>query len=133
MSYRKRVTFLIALDSIIVLSAIYFSYLIINPTFKIFTSGTLFVMSLTLLMSHHVFASAYRLYHKAWEYASVGELIAIAKAVTLSIAATALIQQILHGDIYFRPLAITWMLHILFIVGYHCKRAPLINSPTLFP
>lgn len=117
MSYRKRVTFLIALDSIIVLSAIYFSYLIINPTFKIFTSGTLFVMSLTLLMSHHVFASAYRLYHKAWEYASVGELIAIAKAVTLSIAATALIQQILHGDIYFRPLAITWMLHILFIGG----------------
>ncbi|MDQ0154200.1 polysaccharide biosynthesis protein [Robertmurraya andreesenii] len=117
MSYQKRVASLMILDSIIVLTAIYVSYLIINPTLRIFTYQTLFFMSFILLVSHHLFAGAYNLYKKAWEYASVGELIAIAKAVTLSIFTTAIVQQFVFHDIYFRALAITWMLHILLIGG----------------
>lgn len=105
------------LDSLIVLKAIYLSYLILNPTVQVFGSSSLMLMSITLLFSHHIFAGVYRLYNKAWEYASVGELLAIVKAVTLSVATTALVQQAVYGDIYVRAFVITWLLHVLFIGG----------------
>lgn len=73
--------------------------------------------SITLLLSHHLFASMYRLYNKAWEYASVGELVTIVKAVTLSIMATAFIQLLIINNIYVRALGLSWMLHVLLIGG----------------
>lgn len=117
LSYQKRVASLMLLDSLIVLLAIDISYFIINPTLKIFTAQTLLFMSVILLISHHVFAGIYNLYKKAWQYASVGELIAIVKAVSLTIVTTAIIQQLVFHDVYFRALAITWMLHVLLIGG----------------
>lgn len=78
---------------------------------------TLIISSITLLCSHHIFASIYKLYKKAWEYASIRELENIFKAVTFSIIVTAIVQQIINNDIYFRILAIAWMLHMLFIGG----------------
>lgn len=72
---------------------------------------------ITLLISHHVFTFIYRLYHKAWEYASIGELMAIFKAVTYSIITTGIIQYVFLQDVYFRALGITWMMHILLIGG----------------
>lgn len=72
---------------------------------------------LTLLTFHHIYAFIFRLYHKAWEYASVGELTAIVKAVTLSIFSTAIVQLIVIHDIYFRVLILTWMMHMLLIGG----------------
>lgn len=40
--------------------------------------------SVALLLGYHLFAFVYNLYKKAWEYASIGELVGIVKAVTLS-------------------------------------------------
>jgi FlaA1/EpsC-like NDP-sugar epimerase len=117
MTFQKRLTFLVALDSLIVLSAIYLSYITLHPTFQIFKYETLMLTSITLLLSHHIFASIYRLYNKAWEYASVGELVSIVKAVSLSIMMTALVQQLVIQDIYFRALMLAWMLHVLLIGG----------------
>jgi FlaA1/EpsC-like NDP-sugar epimerase len=117
MTYRKRLTSLALLDSCIVLSAIYISYLTLNPDLDIFKIPMLFVTWITLFICHHTFASIYKLYNKAWEYASVGELIAIVKAVTLSIAVTALMQEIVFHNMYVRALMITWMLHVLLIGG----------------
>src|SRR5699024_9390547 len=56
--------------------------------------------------------------NKVWSYASVGELLAIIKAVTLSILA-ALIVQFLINDftVYRRSFFVTWMLHIILIGG----------------
>jgi FlaA1/EpsC-like NDP-sugar epimerase len=105
------------LDSLIVLSAIYIGYFILHPYMSIYTIPTLLLSSITLLVSHHIFAFIYRLYHKAWEYASVGEMVAIIKAVTLSIAVTGVVQLIVNGNVYIRVLGITWMLHIIFIGG----------------
>jgi FlaA1/EpsC-like NDP-sugar epimerase len=93
------------------------SNFILNPHLEIFKIPTLLITSITLLIGHHVFASIYRLYSKAWEYASIGELIAIVKAVTLSIITAAIAQFIYAQDIYFRTLLITWMFHILLIGG----------------
>lgn len=89
----------------------------LQPTLEIFKSELILVSSISLLVSHHFFASVYRLYNKAWEYASVGELVAIAKAVSLSIMTTGAVQLVLIGDIYFRALMLAWMMHILLIGG----------------
>ncbi|EKS8354133.1 polysaccharide biosynthesis protein [Bacillus cereus] len=117
MSYRKRLSLLILLDSFIVLTAVYLSYWFIHPNVLNKIPTTVVISSITLLCSHHVFAAIYKLYNKAWEYASIGELKQIFKAITLSIIVTAIVQQIINHDIYVRILAIAWMLHLLLIGG----------------
>jgi FlaA1/EpsC-like NDP-sugar epimerase len=116
-SYRTRLTALAALDSVIVLTAIYISYWTLNPSLQIFKIPMLLVTAVTLLICHHLFASIYHLYNKAWQYASVGELIVIVKVVTYSIAVTSVIQILIFGHTYIRALMITWMLHVLLIGG----------------
>src|SRR5690606_33894677 len=110
---------LMLLDSIIVLSAIYFAKYIVNPSPDFYTSKTLLISSLILLVSHHLFAFIYRLYHKAWEYASVGEMLTIFKAVTFSIVTAGVAQYVGTGSALVRVLIITWMLHMLLIDGSH--------------
>ncbi|PFU72792.1 polysaccharide biosynthesis protein [Bacillus thuringiensis] len=117
MSYRKRLSLLILLDSFIVLTAVYLSYWFVHPNVLNKIPTTVVISSITLLCSHHVFAAIYKLYNKAWEYASIGELKQIFKAITLSILVTAIVQQIINHDIYVRILAIAWMLHLLLIGG----------------
>ncbi|WP_111703692.1 polysaccharide biosynthesis protein [Lederbergia lenta] len=117
MTYQKRVPLLMLLDSIIVMFSIYVGYFILHPYSDFYTSKLLLLSSIILLISHHVFAFIYRLYHKAWEYASVGELWMIAKAITFSILTAGIAQAIGVGHIYVRVLLITWMLHMLLIGG----------------
>lgn len=95
----------------------YLSYWFIHPNVLKKIPMTVVISSITLLCSHHVFAAIYKLYNKAWEYASIGELKQIFKAITLSILVTAIVQQIINHDIYVRILAIAWMLHLLLIGG----------------
>jgi FlaA1/EpsC-like NDP-sugar epimerase len=113
LSNQKRLYILV--DSIIILTAIYVGFFILNPTISDYTKTTLLVSSLGLLASHHLFAVIYHLYHKAWEYASIGEMLAIIKAVTFSVISIAIVQLFVNGDIYIRVLFITWMLHIILI------------------
>jgi FlaA1/EpsC-like NDP-sugar epimerase len=108
---------LILLDSLIVLTAIYVGYYTLHPYFNIYTFNMLAISSIALLASHHLFAFKYRLYQKAWEYASVGEMLGIVRAVTLSILSAAIIQFFINGNVYVRVLGITWMLHIILIGG----------------
>ncbi|WP_428909853.1 polysaccharide biosynthesis protein [Niallia sp. Krafla_26] len=117
MTYEKRVPLLVCLDSIIVLTSIFVGYLLLHPYTSFYKEPMLWVSSITLLISHHLFASIYHLYQKAWEYASVGELKAILKAVTFSIIMTAIVQSLVYLDVYFRILGITWMMHVLLIGG----------------
>jgi FlaA1/EpsC-like NDP-sugar epimerase len=117
LAYRKRLTFLMILDSLIVLTAIYVSLFTLQPGIQIWKYKSVLLSALTLLISHHFFAFIYRLYHKAWEYASIGELTAIIKAVTFSIITTAIVQFAVFQDIYVRALMITWMIHIILIGG----------------
>ncbi|WP_216830629.1 polysaccharide biosynthesis protein [Alkalihalobacterium elongatum] len=116
MSYQKRLLGLMLIDSIIVIACIYISNFILLPTGNTFTA-IIIVSSITLLLSHHIFAYYYKLYKKAWEYASINELVAIGKAITLSIIVTGLVQLGVFQEVYLRTLAITWMMHILFIGG----------------
>jgi len=117
MTYGKRLSVLVVLDSLIVLTAIYICYFILNPEIAILGNPMLMVTAVTLLICHHLFAFLYKLYQKAWQYASVGELVAIVKAITLAIAVTAIMQEIVFHNMYVRALMITWMVHLLFIGG----------------
>jgi FlaA1/EpsC-like NDP-sugar epimerase len=117
LSYTKRVSLLMLLDSFIVLTAIYIGYYILQASFSTYAMPTLVISSIALLASHHLFAFVYRLYQKAWEYASVGEMLAILRAITFSVLATGAVQLIVNGTVYTRLLLVTWMLHTLLIGG----------------
>ncbi len=117
MSYSKRLALLVGMDSFIVLFSVYVGYYFLNPYFGIFTSKMLLISSITLLITHHIFSFIYRLYHKAWSYASTGEVIAIIKVVSLSVISAAIVQSIFMGNIYVRVLFLTWLLHICLIGG----------------
>lgn len=116
LSYRQRLSVLILVDSLSILAAIFISRYLLSANLNVLTLPVI-ASAITLLISHHVFSFRYKLYKKAWEYASIGELLTIFKAVTLSVIITAAVQQIILQDIHFRLLAITWMMHMLLFGG----------------
>lgn len=116
MTSQQRLFFIILVDSCIVLLAIFAGRFLVDATIYVVTIP-LIVSSLTILISHHVFSIQFKLYKKAWEYASIGELLLIFKTVTASILVTSIVQQVILHNIYFRLLAVTWLLHMLFIGG----------------
>ncbi|MFD0868724.1 UDP-glucose 4-epimerase [Chlamydia abortus] len=116
MSYSKRLILLMGIDSVIVIFAIYVSNYVASSSFSPF-SYTLAVSAATLFTCHHLFAYRYKLYKKVWRYASVMELLSIFKAVTFSAAITMLVQGLLAGQIYWKIMLITWMMHMILIGG----------------
>lgn len=108
---------LVLVDSFIVFFSIFIGYFLLNPWVNPFESKFLLASALTIFIAHHAFALSYGLYRKVWEYASIGELTSIFKAVTFSIIAVGAVQFFVRGDVLFRALAITWMLHLLLIGG----------------
>ncbi|QHA93685.1 nucleoside-diphosphate sugar epimerase/dehydratase [Bacillus sp. N1-1] len=116
MTYRKRLSSLIVIDSLIVACAIFISSFLLNYN-DFLSSKPIIASSIVLLLGHHFFSYYYKLYKRAWQYASIGELVVIFRVVTFSIALAALAQFVMLQDIYFRALAITWMIHMLLIGG----------------
>ena len=117
MNYKQRYTAFFILDSIIVLTAIFFCYWLLHPSLNIYANTLILISSFTLLISHHIAAHFFHLYDRIWSVASVRELLTIFYAVTISIVSASLVQLIVGHDIYFRLMAITWLLHIVMIGG----------------
>lgn len=78
---------------------------------------TLILSALTLLVSHHIAAYFFHLYDRVWSVASVNELLTIVYSVTISIITASIIQYAVQKDVYFRVMAVTWMIHIIAIGG----------------
>lgn len=116
MTYKQRLSFFIFIDSIIVFSSIFFSRFLVSADFNVVTMPIV-VSSITILISHLFFAFNYKLYRKAWEYASISELVIICKSVTFSIIFAAIVQQIILHETFLRLLLVTWMMHIMLIGG----------------
>lgn len=113
MTYRSRLSLLVLLDSGIVIAALAVSRWLLEPNSAAGT-GFYFLTS-ALLVLHHGFFLYFKLYKKAWEYASVGELVIMAKAVGLSFLLTGLAQALVYGTLELKWLAVAWMIHILLI------------------
>lgn len=116
MTYRQRLSLFIVIDSCIVLTAIFFSRFLVNGTFYVITFPIV-LSSIIILLSHLLFSFKFHLYKKAWEYASVGELLSILKVVTFSILIAAVVQHLVIQETYFRLLTVTWLLNMSFIGG----------------
>lgn len=116
LSYQQRMSMLIVLDSIVVFTSIFFCMILLSASFSVLHLPVI-ISSISLLISHHLFAVKFKLYKRAWEYASIRELVSILKAVTFSVSTVALLQYLLLQDIYFRLLVLTWMLHVMLIGG----------------
>lgn len=117
MNYKLRYMTFFIVDSCIVLSAIFMSYWLLHPSLDIYSNKVIVLSACTLLVSHHIAAYFFKLYTRMWSVASVRELLTIAYAVTISVVVASLIQQFVNKDIYFRVMAVTWMLHIIMIGG----------------
>ncbi|CAM4236465.1 polysaccharide biosynthesis protein [Lacicoccus alkaliphilus] len=117
MGARGRYILLLAIDSLIVTFSVFLGYYILAPFFLDYTWPVLVGVSITLLISHHVFAYVFNLYHRAWEYASVREMMSITKAVTASIIVTYILTMIFFQTSFTRLMIITWMMHLLLIGG----------------
>lgn len=117
MNYRMRYMLFFIIDSCIVLSAIFMSYWLLHPTINGYSDKVILISAVTLLVSHHIAAYFFHLYDRIWSVASVRELLTIAYAVTISVATASTMQYIIKNDVYFRVMAITWMLHIIMIGG----------------
>ncbi|WP_271399244.1 polysaccharide biosynthesis protein [Salinicoccus roseus] len=117
MGAKERYILLLIIDSLIVTFSVFIGYYILAPFFLQYTMPVLITTSIILLISHHVFAYVFNLYHRAWEYASVRELMSIAQAVTASIIATYILNILLFQTTFTRLMIITWMMHLILIGG----------------
>jgi FlaA1/EpsC-like NDP-sugar epimerase len=116
MTYQQRLPLFIVIDSCIVLTAIFFSRFLVNGTFYVITFPIV-LSSIIILLSHFLLSFKFHLYKRAWEYASVGELLSILKVVTFSILIAAAVQHLVIQETYFRLLTVTWLLNMSFIGG----------------
>lgn len=117
MGAKERYFLLLFIDSIIVTFSVFAGYFILAPFFLAYSLPELAVTSIVLLISHHVFAYVFNLYHRAWEYASVRELISITQAVTASIVITYILNILIFQTSFTRLMVITWMMHLILIGG----------------
>ncbi|WP_423800059.1 polysaccharide biosynthesis protein [Neobacillus sp. SAB-20_R2A] len=133
MTYRKRLAAIILLDSFIVLAARYIRLITLNPESSYWEESIFLFSTITLVICYNLFALVYKLHNKAWEYASVGELLTIFKVVTLAVAVTTVTQLLTFEDVNVRGLWITWMLLLLFIGGsrfsWRVFRDNFMNKP----
>ncbi|MEH7308413.1 polysaccharide biosynthesis protein [Neobacillus drentensis] len=116
MTYRQRLSLFIFIDSCIVLTAIFFSRFLVDGTFHVVTFPIV-LSSVVILLSHYFLSFKFHLYKKAWEYASIGELVSILKVITISILIASIVQQLIVQEIQFRLLTVTWLLNMSFIGG----------------
>ncbi|WP_251943428.1 nucleoside-diphosphate sugar epimerase/dehydratase [Staphylococcus sp. Marseille-Q5304] len=117
-SKKVRLMGLILIDSLIVTFSVFLGYFILEPYFENYSIKVLLFSAISLLVFHHLFAALFNLYHRAWEYASVSELLLVVRAVSSSIIATIVIVPIFTGiSPFFRLYFITWMMHLILIGG----------------
>src|SRR5699024_59755 len=117
MGARKRYFLLLFIDSLIVTFSVFLGYYILAPFFLQYTWPALVITAIILLISHHIYAYVFNLYHRAWEYASVRELISITQAVTASIVTTYILNFLVFQTTFTRLMLITWMMHLILIGG----------------
>ncbi|MDK4193878.1 nucleoside-diphosphate sugar epimerase/dehydratase [Staphylococcus pseudintermedius] len=118
LTVKQRFALLIMADSLIVTFSVFLGYYILEPYFQNYSRNLLLFSSVSLLITHHIYAYIFNIYHRAWEYASVTELILIVKSVTYAVLTTMFIVFLLmNGSVFIRLYLITWMMNLILIGG----------------
>lgn len=131
---RQRLFILTAIDSLIVSFSIFLGYFMLKPFYEFYPIKLLILSSVILLISHFGTAYFFGLYHRAWEYASISELMIIVRSISTSILITATIVSLISWThLFIRLYFITWMLHLIFIGGsrmfWRIYRRKVIGQP----
>lgn len=123
MSYQKRLIFLNILDVLIVIAAVTLAYFLRFD----FTIQKDYIASLPLVIGSHVIITMIifnraNMYRRLWQYASVGELVSLVKAATVSETVFALVAVTIHTHFtwFIVPRSIyllSWVLLIVLIGG----------------
>lgn len=116
MSYKKRVSVFIVIDSCLVFSAIMTSYFLVYGSVEFLTVPLIAGLVIVLCL-HYIVSFYFRLYKKIWEYASIGELWIILKMATITVLSTIVIFSISLPPVPYRFLTVVWFLYMLFIGG----------------
>ncbi|MED1205191.1 polysaccharide biosynthesis protein [Heyndrickxia acidicola] len=132
MTYKQRISLFMLIDTFIIIIAFFFSHLLVSNallklTFPVMNS--FFV----ILICYHVMSFHLKLYKKAWEYASAGEILSICKAVSLSILAGGSVQTLITQSLYLREIVVAWLVTIMLIgASRYCVRIfreTILNRP----
>lgn len=116
MTYQQRISLFLLIDTIIVLTAIFIGCFLVYESFNVI-NYPIVLSCAAILISHYFFSFHFHLYKKSWEYASIGELVIILKTVTASIIISAIVQGMIIGEIFYRLLVVTCLLHMILIGG----------------
>lgn len=116
MTYQQRISLFLLIDTIIVLTAIFIGWFLVYESFNVI-NFPIVLSCVAILISHYFFSFHFHLYKKSWEYASIGELVIILKTVTASIIISAIVQGMIIGEIFYRLLVVTCLLHMILIGG----------------
>jgi FlaA1/EpsC-like NDP-sugar epimerase len=98
------------------LTAIFIGCFLVYESFNVI-NYPIVLSCAAILISHYFFSFHFHLYKKSWEYASIGELVIILKTVTASIIISAIVQGMIIGEIFYRLLVVTCLLHMILIGG----------------
>lgn len=115
MGVKKRFLLFLVADSLIATFSVFIGYYILEPFFLEYSPPVLLVAAVILLVSHHIFAYIFNLYHRAWQFASVREMISIAQSVTCSVLTSYIIILMIFEFSFTRLMIITWMMHLILI------------------
>jgi len=105
------------MDSLIVLTSIFASYLLIEPVYLENIDTVIMISLISLIISHQVMAYFFQLYSRIWSVASIRELLVLSCASLVSILIASFTQLILQGEIYIRLMIVTWAMYIMLIGG----------------
>ncbi|WP_239582646.1 nucleoside-diphosphate sugar epimerase/dehydratase [Bacillus tianshenii] len=112
-----RVSFLLFTDLLLLFLAIILGDFLANGSTLDGKIQTSLFSIIFLLMGHSLISHKYKLYRKAWEYASVGELYIIIKIVTLNTLITATAQLLILDGIQTRFLISSWFIYLVCVGG----------------
>ena len=116
MTYYQRVSLLMTLDSLIVLFSFFAAYYFLHPASTLALSIWTIAALTVLVFCNQLLAFYFRLYNKAWEYASIGELKLIIRIVTYSLLIAGFVFYLLDRfDI--RQFIMMWLLQVFLIGG----------------
>ncbi|MDF2787354.1 MAG: polysaccharide biosynthesis protein CapD [Neobacillus sp.] len=115
MTFRLRISLFILFDTCILFSSIILSHYLVEGDVTLSSPTVNF--TLVLLLTHYALTYRSKLYKKAWEYASIGELLSIFKVVSISILIAALVQLMFFELSNYRFFTVTWLMNLIFIGG----------------
>lgn len=118
MKYNLRVMLLVMLDCIFVGSSVVSSYYIrYNGNVPVELWGEIVSFSMTAVLALGLSFYYFKMYHRAWRYASIGEIIAVVKATLIGIAVAYLATLLMMRQVVDFPVLTRTFQTILILVG----------------